>query len=191
VDNPDNLLASSDPVTIIPSPPVFVVSKDSIDGDIKTEIDPTSPEYDPQNDSFTSQPDPLPIDSFGRLAHTIRAERMDIQGTCRLCHAEVKSHQADSHLLDCRGINQTDTDDFAYEYVNITNNTYQNIISLTLDYSECIMHDDELTAIFSNLSTSRQFFSDLESLLDRKAIKIYKQLGIHGQQKRFNILRYD
>ena len=180
----------TNPVSILSSPNILVVSECSKDGNIRSEIDPTVPEFDPQNDSFAAHPDPLPTDSFGRLDPNIRADRMNIRGKCRLCNKEIQSFQTELHLLDCRGIQQIDTDDFAHEYADITNDDYANIITIMIDYCECVMHDVDVSRTFSKVSTLRQFLYDFESLLDRKAIKIYNKIGMHGQQKRFNILDY-
>ena len=177
-------------VEIIKSPNIIVISESSSPGNIKTELDNTVPEFDPQNESFRSQPDPLPIDSAGRLDSTIRADRMKIPGKCRLCHKDLYSFQVDAHLLECKSLRQIDLDDFTHEHADISKNTYADIITIILNYCEGIMHDEEVSCLYSNVSLLRKLFDDLETLLDRKATKIFNKSGMHGQQSRFNILNY-
>jgi hypothetical protein len=115
---------------------------------------------------------------------------MNITGKCRLCNADVKSFNADLHLLECRRIDKNDIDNFAFEYADITNNSYDEIIEVIYDYCNYVMHDDDISYLFPKVSTFSKFFTDIELLLDQKASKVYKKREITGQQKRFNILNY-
>ena len=115
---------------------------------------------------------------------------MHFDGRCRLCNGAVASYNVNRHLLDCKRIRQYDTDDFAHEYADITNNSYHDIINVVYDNCDCIMHDDEISHIFRKVSTFSKFLYDLEHLLDRKATFIFKKMELSGQCARFNILNY-
>ena len=147
-------------------------------------------DYDPQNEEFHPTPDSLPLDSDGCIDNTIRADRMCIHGKCRLCNKKVDSYNADLHLIECGKIEQLDIDDFAHEYADITNSTYNDIINVIFDYCMCIMHDEDISTIFRKISTFGKFLNELECILDRKAIFAFKSVELFGQHTRFNILNY-
>ncbi len=187
---PSSPSTDSNSVKIIPNPRTLVISDCSSDGCIKTEIDPTVPEYDPQNEEFAAPPDVLPLDSDGCLDSNLRVDRMCIPGKCRLCNKHVDSYNVDLHLLDCHRIEQFDIDDFAHEYADITQNSYHDIINVVYDYCQCIMHDDEISIPFRKLSIFRKFLHELNCILDRKAIRVFQKNQLFGQRNRFNILNY-
>lgn len=184
-ENPDTRSAQ-----ILPSPRKFVIAERSKDGDIITNLTPQTPEFDAQNEVFLDTPKNLLVDSDGLLDPNLLADRMNITGKCRLCNADVKSFNADLHLLECRRIDKNDIDNFAFEYADITNNSYDEIIDVIYNYCNYVMHDDDISYLFPKVSTFSKFFNDIELLLDQKASKVYKKREITGQQKRFNILNY-
>ncbi len=184
--NPDTCSAQ-----ILPSPRKFVINDRSKDGDIITDLTPDTPEFNAQKGDFLDSPKDLPVNSNGLLDTNFPADRMNIMGKCRLCNADVKSFNADLHLLECRRIDQNDIDNFAFECAEITNNSYDEIINTIYDYCNYIMHDDDVTYLFSNVSVFSTFLNEIELLLDRKAAKVYKKSEITGQQKHFNILNYN
>ncbi len=160
-------------INIIPTPNTVVISEKSKNGNIITLNDPTSPKYYPQDEQFNDRPDNLPVDPDGCLDSTLRADRMKTLGRCRFCKEEVYSYKADYHLLACKRLQQEDVDEFANEYAEITTSSYGDIITVIYDYCENIMHDEEISFMFQKLATFRKFLNDLESILDRKASKIF------------------
>ena len=115
---------------------------------------------------------------------------MCIPGKCRLCHKNVDSYNADLHLLDCKRIQNYDIDDLAHEYADITRKSYYDIINVIYYYCMCVMHDDEISVIFRKVSTFSKFLHDLNDILDRKAIRIFKEMELFGQRTRFNVLNF-
>ncbi|CAB3990385.1 Hypothetical predicted protein [Paramuricea clavata] len=184
-ENPDNRSAQ-----ILPSSRKFVIADRSKDGDIITDLTPQTPKFDAQNEFFLDTPKNFHVKSDGLLDLNLLADRMNITGKCRLCKAVVKSFNADLHLLECRRIDKNDIDNFAFEYADITNNNYDEIINIIYDYCNYVMHDDDVSYLFPKVSTFSKFLDDLEHLLDQKASKVYKKSEITGQQMRFNILNY-
>ena len=177
-------------IHILPSPRKFVASDQSRDGEIYSILDPDAFEFSPGDETFLQSPETLPINSPGLIDSDIRADRMNIQGKCRLCKSDVASYQADAHLLECRRLDQFDIDDLAHEYADITHSSYNDIINVIFQYCDYVMHDEDVSYYFSKMSTFEKFLHDLESLLDRRATKVYRKMQITGHQRRFNILDY-
>ncbi|CAB4040446.1 Hypothetical predicted protein, partial [Paramuricea clavata] len=177
-------------VKILSSPHKFVIADCSKDGDITTELTPNTPEFDAQNESFIATPKDLPVNSDGLLPTNLIADRMNIMGKCRLCNTDVESFNADFHLLECRKIDQNDIEDLAFEFADITNNSYYEIVNIIYDYCNYVMHDEDVSYLFPKVSIFAKFLNNIELLLDRKASKVFKKKEISGQQMRFNILNY-
>jgi hypothetical protein len=52
------------------------------------------------------------------------------------------------------------------------------------------MHDNEIFVIFNKLDTYRSFLYDLECIVDRKALYLFKTMNLFGQRTHFNTLNY-
>lgn len=191
----ENVPPPSDPpqlpsVNILRDPPIFIINDRSQDGDIRTDIDPTSPDFLPQDNCFLPSPPNIPLGPDGSLDPHLRADRMNILGKCRLCKVTVPSHAVDLHLLQCTKLVHHDVDNLAMEHADITNKNYSDMINIVYDYVQCIMHDDVVSNLFWKVSLFTKFLHDIEHLMDCKARSIFQLTNMSGDQKRFNILDY-
>lgn len=166
--------------------PKFTVSK-SKTGHIVLHRDP---QIDPDSDKFVKAPHPIPKSSKKKFINQkLDAGRMSIVGYCRLCGYQVKSCYADYHLLTCDALDQCELVNFYKEYASKTRGTDCDVEAMAYEYCEFKLSDNDVNNIF-DMNTIQSFINELEIILEKRAIDVFKRLGCPDQKRRYNILKY-
>ena len=168
----------------------FVVDKDSTDDQIMLTPDPLSPEANPYEGLFVETPENFRVDEHGLIDPTFKASFMNLEGCCKLCHKTVKSFDVDEHLLDCPEFNDNDLVSLVAKTAKNIRGNKDDVMDQVRGYCQFELEEDYTNAVFPSIISYKQCISDIELLLNKRAIIVFNKCNISGLQSRSNILNY-